>query len=88
MSTSSNSAASARAAPANASSAPRQQIKRRERVPARGVTRFEYVHVMVDDHSRLAFAEVLDARNGDAAIGVLRRALGGSQNAASGSSER
>ena len=51
------------------------QIKRRERGPARGVTRFEYVHVMVDDHSRLAYAEVLDALNADAAIGFLRRAL-------------
>src|SRR6185312_11327804 len=25
----------------------------------RGSTRFEYVHVMIDDHSRLAYAEVL-----------------------------
>src|SRR5688572_5341501 len=38
-------------------------------------TGFEYVHVMVDDYSRLAFAEVLDALNADAAIGFLRRAL-------------
>jgi transposase InsO family protein len=51
------------------------QIKRRERGPARGVTRFEYVHVMVDDHSRLAYAEVLNALNANAAIGFLRRAL-------------
>jgi transposase InsO family protein len=51
------------------------QLKRRDRGPARGVTRFEYVHVMVDDHSRLAYAEVLDALNANAAIGFLRRAL-------------
>ena len=38
-------------------------------------TGFEYVHVMVDDHSRLAYAEVLDALSADAAIGFLRRAL-------------
>jgi len=51
------------------------QFKRRQRGPARGVTRFEYVHVMVDDHSRLAYAEVLDALSAQAAIGFLRRAL-------------
>jgi transposase InsO family protein len=51
------------------------QFKRRQRGPARGVTRFEYVHVMVDDHSRLAYAEVLDALSANAAIGFLRRAL-------------
>jgi transposase len=38
-------------------------------------TGFEYVHVMVDDHSRLAYAEVLDALSAQAAIGFLRRAL-------------
>jgi transposase InsO family protein len=37
-------------------------------------TGFEHVHVMVDDHSRLAYAEVLDALNAAAAIGFLRRA--------------
>jgi transposase InsO family protein len=41
----------------------------------RRVTRFEYVHVMVDDHSRLAYAEVLDALSAKAAIGFLHRAL-------------
>jgi transposase InsO family protein len=51
------------------------QFKRRERGPSRGVTRFEYVHVMIDDHSRVAYAEVLDALNAEAAIGFLRRAL-------------
>ena len=39
-------------------------------------TGFEYVHVMVDDHSRLAYAEVLDALTAEAAVAFLRRALG------------
>jgi transposase InsO family protein len=38
-------------------------------------TGFEHVHVMVDDHSRLAYAEVLDALTADAAIAFLRRAI-------------
>jgi transposase InsO family protein len=38
-------------------------------------TGFEYVHVMVDDHSRVAYAEVLDALSAKAAIGFLHRAL-------------
>jgi transposase InsO family protein len=37
-------------------------------------TGFEHVHVMVDDHSRLAYAEVLDALSAEAAIGFLQRA--------------
>jgi transposase InsO family protein len=41
-----------------------------------GVTRFEYVHVMVDDHSRLAYAEVLPTLTAGCAIGFLRRAVG------------
>jgi transposase InsO family protein len=45
----------------------------------RGRTRkaigFEYVHVMIDDHSRLAYAEVLDGLDAQAAVGFLRRAL-------------
>ena len=38
-----------------------------------GVTRFEYLHVMIDDHSRLAYAEVLDQLTGACAAGFLRR---------------
>ena len=38
-------------------------------------TGFEHLHVMVDDHSRLAYAEVLDALTAQAAIAFLRRAL-------------
>jgi len=38
-------------------------------------TGFEYVHVMIDDHSRLAYAEVLDALTASCAIAFLRRAI-------------
>jgi|SRR5437588_8225868 len=38
-------------------------------------TGFEYVHVAIDDHSRLAYAEVLDALTADAAVGFLERAV-------------
>jgi transposase InsO family protein len=39
------------------------------------VTGYEYVHVMVDDHSRLAYAEVLDGLTASCAIAFLRRAV-------------
>jgi transposase InsO family protein len=38
-------------------------------------TGFEYLHVMIDDHSRLAYAEVLDDLTAACAIAFLRRAL-------------
>jgi len=38
-------------------------------------TGFEYVHVMVDDHSRLAYAEVLAGLSARCAIAFLRRAV-------------
>jgi transposase InsO family protein len=38
-------------------------------------TGFEYVHVMVDDHSRLAYAEALETLTGAAAAAFLRRAV-------------
>ena len=41
----------------------------------RGVTGWEYVHVMVDDHSRLAYAEVLDGLTSSCAVAFLRRAV-------------
>lgn len=41
----------------------------------RRVTGFEYVHVMIDDHSRLAYAEVLDGLRTEHAIAFLRRAV-------------
>src|SRR5438477_2839599 len=34
----------------------------------RGLTRFEYLHVMIDDHSRLAYAEVLPTLRASCAI--------------------
>lgn len=40
-----------------------------------GRTRWEYLHVMIDDHSRLAYAETLDALDSRAAIDFLRRAV-------------
>jgi transposase InsO family protein len=41
----------------------------------RGITGSEYVHVAVDDYSRLAYAEVLRDERAATAIGFLRRAL-------------
>jgi len=40
----------------------------------RGLTCYEYVHVMVDDHTRLAYAEVLPSLTARCAIEFLRRA--------------
>jgi transposase InsO family protein len=39
------------------------------------VTGFEYLHVMIDDYSRLAYAEVLDDLTAACAIAFLRRAV-------------
>lgn len=41
----------------------------------RSSTGHEYVHVMVDDHSRLAYAEVLDDLTARCAVSFLRRAV-------------
>jgi transposase InsO family protein len=41
----------------------------------RGTIGWEYVHVCVDDYSRLAYAEVLPDQKATTAIGFLRRAL-------------
>ncbi|HEX6662610.1 MAG TPA: IS481 family transposase [Gaiellaceae bacterium] len=41
----------------------------------RGLTGWEYVHVAVDDYSRLAYAEVLPDEKAASAIAFLRRAL-------------
>ena len=41
----------------------------------RGITGWDYVHVAVDDYSRLAYAEVLDDERAATAVGFLRRAL-------------
>jgi transposase InsO family protein len=53
----------------------RSQISTHRDGKAYRPTGFEHVHVMVDDHSRLAYAEVLDALSAKAAIGFLRRAV-------------
>jgi transposase InsO family protein len=39
------------------------------------VTGYEYVHVMIDDYTRLAYAEVLDELTAACAIAFLRRAV-------------
>ncbi len=41
----------------------------------RHVTGYEYLHVMIDDHSRLAYAEVLDGLKTADAVAFLRRAV-------------
>lgn len=41
----------------------------------RGLTGFEYVHVMIDDHTRLAYAELLPALTARCAIEFLRRGV-------------
>jgi transposase InsO family protein len=41
----------------------------------RGISGWDYVHVAVDDYSRLAYAEVLSDEKAATAIGFLRRAL-------------
>ena len=38
-------------------------------------TGYEYLHVMIDDHSRVAYAELLDDLTAACAIAFLRRAL-------------
>jgi transposase InsO family protein len=40
-----------------------------------GVSGWEYLHVMVDDHSRLAYAEVLDDLTASCAVAFLGRAV-------------
>ena len=40
------------------------------------MTGFEYLHVMIDDHSPLAYAEVLDNLTASCAAAFLRRAHG------------
>ena len=51
------------------------QAKTRREGRRRGVAGWEYVHVMVDDHSRLAYAEVLDDLTASRAVAFLRRAV-------------
>jgi transposase InsO family protein len=51
------------------------QKKTRRHGRVTGIAGWEYVHVMVDDHSRLAYAEVLEALDADCAVAFLRRAV-------------
>jgi transposase InsO family protein len=53
----------------------KSRVARRDGGPPRGATRYEYVHVMVDDYSRLAYAEVLPALTAQCAVQFLRRAV-------------
>src|SRR5438105_1548170 len=53
----------------------RSQVTRRIDGKRRQVTGFEYVHVMVDDHSRLAYAEVLEGLTAACAVAFLGRAV-------------
>src|SRR5438309_2853537 len=50
------------------------QCNRRVEGRVKRPTGYEYVHVMVDDHSRLAYAEVLETLTAKDAIAFLRRA--------------
>jgi len=47
---------------------------RSEKVRARGIG-YDYVHTVIDDHSRLAYAEIHDDEKGTTAAGVLERAI-------------
>ena len=51
--------------------------QKRTRVNGRltGVAGWEFVHVRVDDATRLAYVEVLDDETGLTAVGFLRRAI-------------
>jgi transposase InsO family protein/transposase len=51
------------------------RTQRRERGRKRGLTGWEFVHVCVDDASRLAYAEVLQDERAVTAIAFLRRCL-------------
>lgn len=51
------------------------QKKTRRHGRVTGIAGWEYVHVMVDDHSRLAYAEVLEGLDADCAVAFLRRAV-------------
>jgi transposase InsO family protein len=54
----------------------RRGLRRQTRDGRRvGIAGWEFVHVAIDDHSRLAYAEVLTDEKGATAVGFLRRAL-------------
>ena len=51
------------------------QKRTRQQGRLTGIAGWEYVHVIVDDHSRLAYAEVLDDLTASCAVAFLRRAI-------------
>jgi transposase InsO family protein len=51
------------------------QAKTRTQGRRTGIAGWEYVHVMIDDHSRLAYAEVLDGLRAEHAAAFLHRAV-------------
>ena len=53
----------------------KSQYARRIDGRLRQLTGYEYLHVMIDDRTRLAYAEVLDGLTAACAIGFLRRAV-------------
>jgi transposase InsO family protein len=53
----------------------KSQVYRRIDGRQRQLTGYEYLHVIIDDHSRLAYAEVLDDLTAACAIAFLRRAI-------------
>lgn len=55
-------------------SRPGHRVHGRRQVRTRGLG-YEYVHVCVDDHSRLAYVEILPKQDGEACAAFLHRAL-------------
>jgi transposase InsO family protein len=53
----------------------RSRATRRQRGPSRGASGWEFVHICVDDATRLAYAEVLEDERAVTAIAFLRRCL-------------
>jgi transposase InsO family protein len=53
----------------------KSQHHRRHGRSKRGLTGWEFVHIAIDDHSRLAFAEVLGDERSETAVGFLGRAV-------------
>ena len=54
---------------------PRGQQRARRDGKKVGLAGWEFVHVAIDDHSRLAYAEVLTDEKGTTAVGFLERAI-------------
>ena len=75
----SRSSAGSKAAPANASAVASRAATGRGALDQagrkRGTIGWEFVHVAVDDYSRLAYAEVLTDETRNTAVGFLRRAI-------------